>query len=672
MAIEAKLGMFIIMILVSAFGFLVYRNIDRHQQMLAGGGDKTPETSDQLPEDLPGTPVATPEEADVAPELNFGDLALTENVPDEPDPVVAFEQMDDATVTSVDADSGVSDEWNEVEPSLAAQWNEAPAEPSEEDADPFPAFDVAAAEPPADRQSAVDVDPFAQEGFSDSQDTQTFRDEEPLTNWTESEEPQIAATDSPPTDTAPATDFFEDANAASQESTEIPELTEPEPDTNRNKPVITFGLEGIPELPEEYRQRPAVTEPQEPELAVQDPQLPLPEAGDGWSAVDDDEVLVVEDADPPSLPSGFDEDPGFAPADIQSAPTQSSEQDYEFWDSAAQVGTDDSGSLSGEMVPGPDLIIVEEEEPLLGLSEPADTTISDTFGTPDNFDPVDQDDAFSDSAEPQLQLEPEPQIEIAARNDDDIESDFTNSYEAPEIRPRPTVDDIELPQEPVLPPAEEPIVEEDQQFAQFDEFPLRDAGDDAAAQLRPVTPAGGPEPPQSSFTQDERPFDAREFAYENTVVTASAEEQPFDICEVRPGDNYWKISRRMYGTSRYFSALALYNRHRVRDPKKLRPGMKVLIPDALVLEDKYPELFRDSEPREQAPGGYFVQRDGTPAYRIGERDTLSEIAQKHLGRSSRWIQIYRLNRNVLSNPNRLKPGTVIILPDSATNVQMAP
>lgn len=145
-----------------------------------------------------------------------------------------------------------------------------------------------------------------------------------------------------------------------------------------------------------------------------------------------------------------------------------------------------------------------------------------------------------------------------------------------------------------------------------------------------------------------------------------------EICEVRPNDNYWAISKRVYGTARYFSALALYNKVRIPDPKKLRPGMKVLIPDPKQLEKKYPELFRDSKKTSRQATGFFVQKDGSPAYRIGERETLSEISQKHLGRASRWIQIYRLNQSILKDPNKLKPGLVLALPEDATNVHMAP
>lgn len=156
------------------------------------------------------------------------------------------------------------------------------------------------------------------------------------------------------------------------------------------------------------------------------------------------------------------------------------------------------------------------------------------------------------------------------------------------------------------------------------------------------------------------------------VQQVSGISQECDICEVLPNDNYWRISQRVYGTSQYFSSLALYNRQRIPDPKKLRPGMKVLIPDPKLLEEKYPEFFKDRDLEAKPAVGYFLKSDGNPAYRIGERETLSEVSQKHLGRASRWIQIYRMNQHILKDPNKLKPGTVIALPDDATNVHLAP
>lgn len=69
--------------------------------------------------------------------------------------------------------------------------------------------------------------------------------------------------------------------------------------------------------------------------------------------------------------------------------------------------------------------------------------------------------------------------------------------------------------------------------------------------------------------------------------------------------------------------------------------------------------------------GFFVGEDGQPLYRVAEGDSLPQIAKKYLGRSSRWVQIYELNRSQLENGEMLAAGTVLRLPADAQAVQVA-
>ena len=186
--------------------------------------------------------------------------------------------------------------------------------------------------------------------------------------------------------------------------------------------------------------------------------------------------------------------------------------------------------------------------------------------------------------------------------------------------------------------------------------------------------------------------------------TRGGSSQSGDTYRVAPDDTFWKISRKQYGTARYFQALARHNQDRVPDPQRLRTGTQISTPPAAVLEQRYPELIERSanyrgkaeadadtsalrfekpaadddfsgadsdEPRSGAPG-YFYGKDGAPMYRIGSDDTLTGIAQRCLGRASRWSEIYEQNRNVLDNPDDLKLGTVIRLPSDASRVGLVP
>jgi len=52
----------------------------------------------------------------------------------------------------------------------------------------------------------------------------------------------------------------------------------------------------------------------------------------------------------------------------------------------------------------------------------------------------------------------------------------------------------------------------------------------------------------------------------------------------------------------------------------------------------------------------------TKEYVIKKGDTLSKIAQDQLGKAHRWRYLYELNKDVIKDPNKLKPGKKIIIP----------
>ena len=51
-------------------------------------------------------------------------------------------------------------------------------------------------------------------------------------------------------------------------------------------------------------------------------------------------------------------------------------------------------------------------------------------------------------------------------------------------------------------------------------------------------------------------------------------------------------------------------------------------------------------------------------YKVNSDDTLFDIARYELGKASRWVEIYELNRDVLGDDcDLITPGTVLVLPD---------
>jgi nucleoid-associated protein YgaU len=170
-----------------------------------------------------------------------------------------------------------------------------------------------------------------------------------------------------------------------------------------------------------------------------------------------------------------------------------------------------------------------------------------------------------------------------------------------------------------------------------------------------------------------------------TAAKGSAPTASGPTYVIQPNDNFWSISRKRYGAGRYYLALAQHNLQAIPDEKRMKPGIEISTPEISVLEQRYAALIPspaqpDPAPtvvkkqikksEDAAPAGFFLSADGTPLYRVGGHDTLTDIAKSHLGRSSRWVQILEMNRNVLQDGNSLKIGTVLKLPADASRVQV--
>ncbi len=53
-------------------------------------------------------------------------------------------------------------------------------------------------------------------------------------------------------------------------------------------------------------------------------------------------------------------------------------------------------------------------------------------------------------------------------------------------------------------------------------------------------------------------------------------------------------------------------------------------------------------------------------YTVKAGDTLSKIAKEHLGNANAYMEIFNANRDQLSDPDKIKPGQVLKLPQHAT------
>ena len=49
-------------------------------------------------------------------------------------------------------------------------------------------------------------------------------------------------------------------------------------------------------------------------------------------------------------------------------------------------------------------------------------------------------------------------------------------------------------------------------------------------------------------------------------------------------------------------------------------------------------------------------------YTVQKNDTLQKISSKFYGTTTKWTKLYKENKDVIKNPNKLRPGTVIKIP----------
>lgn len=206
------------------------------------------------------------------------------------------------------------------------------------------------------------------------------------------------------------------------------------------------------------------------------------------------------------------------------------------------------------------------------------------------------------------------------------------------------------------------------------------------------------------------PFGNEAFSAESSAGPSTFASQPANsgTYTVQDGDSYWNISKKVYGTAKYFQVLADHNHRTIADPQKMKTGVSIETPPASVLQQQLKTVRRTAptglagriepsgradragsigasnsassaaesvvvgrrETKPNEPSGILFNQQGYPLYRIGETDTLTSIASDHLGRASRWQQVYNMNRDQLQSPDKLQIGMLLKLPSDASRVPL--
>src|SRR5688572_12009183 len=73
-----------------------------------------------------------------------------------------------------------------------------------------------------------------------------------------------------------------------------------------------------------------------------------------------------------------------------------------------------------------------------------------------------------------------------------------------------------------------------------------------------------------------------------------------------------------------------------------------------------PSTMKDPTPNKTA--GAQTTSAGTTLYTVQSGDTLSAISKKFLGNANDYMEIFNANRDQLSDPDKIKPGQVLKIP----------
>jgi murein DD-endopeptidase MepM/ murein hydrolase activator NlpD len=125
---------------------------------------------------------------------------------------------------------------------------------------------------------------------------------------------------------------------------------------------------------------------------------------------------------------------------------------------------------------------------------------------------------------------------------------------------------------------------------------------------------------------------------------------------VQPGDSLSAIAQRLLGDSGRWRELYDQNRSVIgANPNLIVAGQVLSVPGGA--------------PSAPAPTPAPAQ---VTAYTVQAGDTLGVVAQRTLGDSGRWQEVFNANRDQIANPNLIFPGMVLRVPNGAHSPASAP
>jgi len=136
---------------------------------------------------------------------------------------------------------------------------------------------------------------------------------------------------------------------------------------------------------------------------------------------------------------------------------------------------------------------------------------------------------------------------------------------------------------------------------------------------------------------------------------------------IKSGDSFAKIAKATYGNARVSTINAIMAANPGVDPKRLKVNQKINLPAAGVM----PAAPAATKPAttKPAPGGKPTTGPATTqkhvaagTYTVKKGDDLGKIAMTVYGSKKKWRTIYNANKDVISDPDVVRVGTVLKIP----------
>lgn len=136
---------------------------------------------------------------------------------------------------------------------------------------------------------------------------------------------------------------------------------------------------------------------------------------------------------------------------------------------------------------------------------------------------------------------------------------------------------------------------------------------------------------------------------------AQVPQQDFVLYIVEQNDSLWKIADKFYGQGESWKKIYEDNTAVIKNPNKLYAGQRLFI--------RLPSVAAvTAESQETAvPTPAPATAEGT-SYRVQKGDMLWSIAYRAYGDGKLWTLIYEANRGSIKNPECIREGQVLTLP----------